>query len=93
MARRRGYATNLEQWKRELSAELGRDVTSEEIAKETGLAYSTVIKHGGHVFLRPETDIAAKIVDFFNERSKKKKDRTTLDYFIEVDLGQPAAVA
>jgi len=90
MARKRGYATNLEQWKRELSAELQRDVTSEEIARETGLAYSTVIKHGGHVFSRPETDTAARIVDFFNERSEKK--RTTLDYFVEVDLGQLLAV-
>ncbi len=86
----RRYVTKLEQWKRELSAELGRDVTYEEIAAETVLSYSTLMKHTNHKFTRPDYGTAAKICEFFNERSAKM--RTPLEYFQVDDEGQLDAV-
>lgn len=91
--RPRGYKTQIEQWKRELSAELRRDVTYEEIAAETGLSYSTLMKHANHVFKRPDYGTAARICDFFNARSQK--ERTPLHYFLEVtedEQGEKMAV-
>jgi hypothetical protein len=87
----RRYVTMLEQWKRELSAELGRDVTYEEIAEKTNLSYSTLMKHTNHQFTRPDYGTAAKICEFFNGLSAM--GRTPLDYFQEEDEGQPVAVS
>ncbi|HML22065.1 MAG TPA: hypothetical protein PKD09_10465 [Aggregatilinea sp.] len=82
----RTYETGLEQWKRELSAELGQDVTYEQIAAETELSYSTLMKHARAQFRRPDYATAARICEFFNKRSKKQ--RTPLEYFVEVEPGQ-----
>lgn len=84
------YVTRLEQWKRELSAELERDVTYEEIAAEAGVGYSTLMKHVNHKFSRPDYGTAARICRFFNERSKAS--RTPLDYFEEAPEGEVAAL-
>lgn len=93
MKRPQGYETRLEQWKRELSAELERNVTYAEIAEATGLSESTLWKHATHLFKRPDYGTAARICDFFNALSSKT--RTPLQYFTEVisDEGQPVAVA
>ena len=87
------YGTRLEQWKRELSAELERDVTYEEIAQETDLAYSTLQKHVSHRFRRPDFATAAIICSFFNERSTANRKRSPLDYFVAVEEGEAVAVA
>lgn len=85
------YKTNLEQWKRELSAELKRDVTYEEIASGTDLAYSTLQKHVSHAFRRPDLATASRICAFFNEKSVRK-NRTPVEYFLETEVGQSVAV-
>ena len=77
------FSTQLEQGKRELSAELQRDVSYEEIAKKTELAYSTLLKHVSHIYRRPDYAIASAICDFFNSLSKKT--RTPLEYFVQVE--------
>lgn len=88
------YKTRLEKWKLELSAELGRSVTYEEIAKDTGVAYSTLQKHVGHVFSRPDFATAARICEFFNRASAKRSNRTPLDYFVMTEEpGQVPAFA
>jgi len=84
------YKTRIKQWKRELSAELERNVTYDEIAEATGIAYSTLLKHANHEFVRPDYGTAARICKFFNERSLFM--RTPLDYFEDDSTGQPAAV-
>jgi len=91
MKKPRGYETQLEQWKRELSAELGRDVTYAEISEATGLAESTLWKHANHMFRRPDYGTAARICDFFNANSSKT--RTPLHYFVEVNSDQGVKVA
>ena len=73
------FTTNLEQWRRELAAELRRDVTFEEIASGAGVAYSTVIKHTSHTYRRPDYATAAAICAYFNKLSKTQ--RTPLEYF------------
>lgn len=85
------YKTNLEQWKRELSAELGRDVTYEDIAQDTNVSYSTLMKHARFKFRRPDYATAAAICDFFNKRSSTR--RTPLEYFEEASEGQGAGLA
>lgn len=86
-----GYKTQLDQWKRELSAELHRDISYEEIAEATGLSYSTLIKHRSHSFTRPDLATAAKIVAYFNEKSDTP--RSTMEYFVEEsEEGQGVAV-
>lgn len=78
------YKACLEQWKRELSAELQRDVTYDEIARRTGIGYSTLMKHSSrHLYARPDYAIAARICAFFNALSG---DTRAIDsYFEEVD--------
>lgn len=83
------FVTRLEQWKRELSAELERDVTYEEIAEHIDVGYSTLMKHVSHRYSQPDMGTASRICRFFNERSTKH--RTPLDYFQEVDQGERVA--
>jgi hypothetical protein len=88
------FRTRLEKWKYELSAELGRLVTYEELADASGVAYSTLQKHVGHSFARPDYATAKKICDAFNDMSSKK--RSLDDYFYleeESEPGQAVAVA
>jgi hypothetical protein len=88
--------TRLEKWKYELSAELDRLVTYEELADESGVAYSTLQKHVGHAFRRPDYATAKKICDAFN-RLSGSQTRSPDDYFFYVDEedgpGQAVAVA
>ena len=88
--------TRLEKWKYELSAELGRLVTYEELADESGVAYSTLQKHVGHTFRRPDYATAKKICDAFN-RLSDAQTRSPDDYFFyveeESEPGQVVALA
>lgn len=79
-----GYRTRLKEWKDDLEGELKRKVTWDEIVRGTGVKYSTLQKHVGHVFTSPDYAIAAKISAFFNQMSKAKRKWTPLDYFVEV---------
>lgn len=86
------YTTELEQWKRELCAELGRDITYGDISEGTGLNYSTLMKHVSHEFVRPDYGAASRICAYFNRYSART--RTPLQYFVEIgekeaEAGQP----
>ena len=89
------YRTRLTEWKAELEAELRRPVTWEQIARDTGLSYNTLQKHKGHVYARPDFDVARRIADWFNANSRLRM-KSPLDYFVFVDgnedtaEGQPA---
>lgn len=92
----RVYKTQLDQWRRELSAELHADITLKEIARETGISYAGVHKHATQTFIRPDYSIAARICDWFNANSNKVV-RTPSDYFVLVESesteGQPVGAA
>ena len=92
------YRTRLTEWKDELEAELRRSVTWEQISQETGLSYNTLQKHKDHVYVRPDFDVARRITDWFNAKSRLRM-KSPLDYFVIVEgsedesEGQPAAVS
>jgi hypothetical protein len=80
------YRTRIKDWKGILESELERNVTWEEIEASTGVAYSTLQKHQGHIFSRPDFAIATKICQFFNKTSRKKLRRVTpIEYFEEIE--------
>ena len=92
------YRTRLTEWKDELVVELRRSVTWEQISQETGLSYNTLQKHKDHVYVRPDFDVARRITDWFNAKSRLRM-KSPLDYFVivegseDAELGQPAAVS
>ena len=78
------YRTRLTEWKDELREELRRNVTWEEISQETGLSYNTLQKHKDHVYVRPDFDVARRITDWFNAKSRLRM-KSPLDYFVIVE--------
>jgi hypothetical protein len=78
------YKTKLTEWKADLEGELNRRVMWQEISRETGIGYSTLIKHAHHIFERPDFATADKLSTWFNGMSKAKRRWTPMDYFEEI---------
>lgn len=78
------YKTKLKEWKSDLEGELRRRVSWREIAANSGVAYSTLLKHAVYEFERPDYAIADMLSMWFNDMSKAKRKWTPMDYFEEI---------